>query len=69
MQAEGKIEFLNEKGFGFLKVDGYDKQVFFHARDLRGIRFEQLRPGDIVTVQSISFDEKGYKAQEVTLNS
>lgn len=69
MNPEGTVEFLNEKGFGFLKIDGYNKNVFFHAKDLRHVRFEQLRKGDRVSVESISSDERGYKANQVFLIS
>jgi cold shock CspA family protein len=65
---EGIIEYMNdEKGFGFIKVENYPKNVFFHASDCRIVPFVKLRKGDTVKMSSISQNEKGFMAKDVTL--
>ena len=55
---EGSVKWFNEnKGFGFIEVDGQDKDVFIHhsAIDMQG--FRTLNEG-----QRVSFDvEQGKK--------
>lgn len=65
----GIVIALNEKGYGFLEVAGFDKNVFFHAKDLRRITFEQIRKGDTMTVEQIDKTDKGYNAKNVFLVS
>lgn len=65
----GKIVHLNEKGYGFISVNGIEPSVFFHAKDVRHIRYEQLREGDKVSIGSITKNEKGYTATNVYLVS
>lgn len=74
---EGEIDnLIVERGFGFIKAsDG--KNVFFHARDLRYIRFEQLRIGDKMEWEEMDTKElyddegnvkgEGYSARKVYL--
>jgi CspA family cold shock protein len=45
----GSIARLTDKGFGFIKPDEGDKDVFFHARGLVDIMYDDLREGDKVT--------------------
>lgn len=58
---------VDEKGYGFIEVSGYDKNIFFHAKDCRGIRFEQLRKGDRVQIGEIAQKERGNVARNVSL--
>ncbi len=67
MQTRGTIEKLTDKGFGFIRVEGMEKSVFFHASKLRGIKFDELRVGDEVTIDEIASDEKGVKAVGIEL--
>lgn len=35
--GKGTVKFFNQvKGFGFIKVDGSDKEIFVHKSDVRG---------------------------------
>ena len=66
----GTIVFLNdEKGFGFIQIEGREKNVFFHAKDVRHIAFEKLRKGDSVEVEGIKQTEKGFNSGKVYLVS
>lgn len=66
-KEEGKIVFLNEKGYGFLNFPSLTKNVFFHAKELKNISFDKLNKDDQVRVDSISETEKGYNAKGVYL--
>jgi CspA family cold shock protein len=56
--AEGSVKWFNEsKGFGFIDVDGQDKDVFIHHSAIKMSGFRTLREG-----QRLSFDiEPGAK--------
>ena len=45
----GTIARLTDKGFGFIKPDQGDKDVFFHARSLVDVMYDDLREGEAVT--------------------
>jgi CspA family cold shock protein len=47
----GTIKKITDKGFGFIKMDGSDKDLFFHNNALVGITFDELNEGE-----SVSFD-------------
>jgi hypothetical protein len=38
----GIIAALRE-GFGFIKIEGAEKDLFFHANELENVRFDDLR--------------------------
>ncbi len=48
---EGTIKNLTDKGFGFITVDGEEKDLFFHSNELKGVSFEELRTGDRVSFE------------------
>ena len=62
---EGTIKTLTEKGFGFITVEGEEKDLFFHRNELKDVEYEELKVGD-----KVSFDkaesEKGFNATNVT---
>jgi len=62
---EGTIVRLNERGFGFIKLVGEEKDLFFHSKELQGIEFEELREGDKVTFE-VGDSPKGPNATNVT---
>ncbi len=61
------IKKLNEKGFGFLQVEGRSKDLFFHANDVKGVTFKDLKEGDEVDYEGIEQTDKGEKAFKVRL--
>jgi cold shock protein len=65
--AEGSVKWFNEnKGFGFIDVDGQDKDVFIHHSVISMSGFRTLQEG-----QRVSFDieqgKKGPAAVNVTV--
>ena len=62
---EGTIKKLTDRGFGFITVDGDDKDLFFHSNELKGSSYNELKEGD-----RVSFDKadspKGENAVNVT---
>ncbi|MDQ5882842.1 MAG: cold shock protein [Patescibacteria group bacterium] len=49
---EGTIKKLTDKGFGFITVDGEEKDLFFHSNELKNVKFDELKEGD-----RVSFDK------------
>jgi len=62
---EGTIKKLTDRGFGFITVDGEEKDLFFHSNELKGLSYNELKEGD-----RVSFDKadspKGENAVNVT---
>ncbi len=50
---QGTIKKLTDKNFGFIAQDGAD-DLFFHANNLEGVEFDQLKEGDAVTFETES---------------
>jgi len=48
---EGTIKTLTEKGFGFITVDGEEKDLFFHGNELKGVTYNELKVGDRVSFE------------------
>lgn len=65
---EGKIEYVNnEKGYGFIKVEGHDKNIFFHVKDLKGLSMDELQKGDSIVYEDIIDTPKGKAAKGISL--
>ena len=55
----GVIKKLTDKGFGFIAVEGREKDLFFHSKGLVGVTYDELREGE-----TVSFDtENGPKGE------
>jgi len=61
---EGTIKKLTEKGFGFITVDGEEKDLFFHKNELKGVTYEELKEGDRVSFEKTD-SPKGPNATNV----
>ncbi len=60
---EGTIKKLTDKNFGFIAQEG-GKDLFFHANELDGVDFSELREGDKVGFE-IADSPKGPCAKQV----
>ena len=61
----GIIASLTDKGFGFIKVEGAEKDLFFHSNELNGVQFDDLREGDQVQFEEAD-SPKGKQATNVS---
>ncbi|MDD3647762.1 MAG: cold shock domain-containing protein [Candidatus Dojkabacteria bacterium] len=65
--ATGTVKTVTEKGFGFIKQDDADKDVFYHENSLDGdLADRKLRVGDKVKFE-IEQTEKGANAVKIEL--
>lgn len=63
---QGKVVYVvPEKGYGFIQCDDYQANLFFHARNLRNVRIEMLRKGDLVTFDGVVESERGLSCNNV----
>ena len=62
---KGTIARLTDKGFGFIKVEGREKDLFFHSNELVNVKFDELREGDMVEFE-IADSPKGPNAIKVS---
>ena len=61
----GTIARVTDKGFGFIKIEGREKDLFFHSNELVGVQFDALREGDKVTFETAD-SPKGPNAIKVS---
>lgn len=62
----GVIKKLTDKGFGFITIEGQDKDLFFHSNALVGVSYNELREGQAVTFDQEQ-SQKGMNAVNVKL--
>ncbi|HLC69932.1 MAG TPA: cold shock domain-containing protein [Patescibacteria group bacterium] len=63
---QGTIKNLvNEKHFGFIAVEGGEKDIFFHETALNGVQFSDLKVGETVSFD-VEDSDKGPRAVNVT---
>ncbi|MBU1179285.1 cold shock domain-containing protein [Patescibacteria group bacterium] len=61
----GTIKTLvTDREFGFIAREGEEKDLFFHAKDLSGVTFDELKIGDAVNFE-VEQTEKGPAAKKV----
>jgi len=61
---EGVIVRLTDRGFGFIKREDEEKDLFFHSSELKNVQFKDLREGDKVTFE-VTEGPKGLNAVNV----
>jgi cold shock CspA family protein len=63
----GKVKTVTDKGFGFIKSDELDKDIFYHESILTGeLATRKLRVDDTVTFETEE-SEKGKRAINISL--
>jgi len=62
---EGTVIKKNDRGFGFIKVEGQEKDLFFHSNELQNVSFDELQEGDKVSFE-IGDSPKGPNALNVS---
>jgi CspA family cold shock protein len=60
----GVIKKKTDKGFGFISVEGQEKDLFFHSNSLVGVTFNEINEGDSVTFD-VEDSPKGKNAVNV----
>jgi len=61
---KGEIARLMDKGYGFIKVEGQEKDLFFHSNELQDTNFDELKDGDVVEFE-VAEGPKGPNATNV----
>ncbi len=61
----GTIKTLTDRGFGFITREGEAKDLFFHSKDLVGVKFDELKVGDMLSFEVVQGD-KGPAATNVS---
>lgn len=70
MENEGKLmtgvvrKFDDERGYGFIRVEGITEDIFVHYQSIKMDGFRTLVAGDTVQFR-ISRGERGWKAGDV----
>jgi len=62
----GTIKRLTDRGFGFISIEGKEKDLFFHSNELVDLKFEDLKEGDKVQFE-VGQSDKGENATKVSL--
>jgi CspA family cold shock protein len=60
----GVIKKKIDKGFGFITVEGQEKDLFFHSKSLVGVTFDEIQEGDKVSFE-VEDSPKGPNAVNV----
>ena len=64
----GTIKKKTDRGFGFISIQGEDKDLFFHSSALVGVAFDSLQEGAEVTFEVENGADGRQKAVNVTLS-
>jgi CspA family cold shock protein len=63
----GTVKTVTDRGFGFISIEGSDKDVFFHEKSLEGeLAVRKLKVGDKVTFD-VEETQKGLNAVNIKL--
>lgn len=55
-----------DKGYGFIKYDGAEKDLFFHSNELQNAEFNDLKGGEAVEFEVVD-GQKGPQAIKVSV--
>ena len=62
---KGTIARVMDKGFGFITVEGRDKDLFFHMNELNNVDFDSLHEGNAVEFEIVD-GPKGESAVNIS---
>ena len=62
---KGTIVRIMDKGYGFIKTEGEDKDLFFHSNEVQTADFNSLKEGDEVEFE-VTEGQKGPQAVNVS---
>jgi len=63
--SKGKVKWFNDaKGYGFIQIDGQDKDIFVHHTSIQAEGFRSLNEGEEVEFELVE-GPKGLKAENV----
>lgn len=62
---KGTVARVMDKGFGFIAIEGRDKDLFFHMNELNDIHFDDLKEGDALEFEIVD-GEKGENAVNIS---
>jgi CspA family cold shock protein len=63
--SKGKVKWFNDaKGYGFIRIDGEDKDIFVHHTSIKADGFRTLAEGEDVEFELV-VGPKGPKAENV----
>ncbi len=65
MQTGTIKRLVTDRGFGFIAIEGSDKDLFFHSKELVGVKFNELKEGDKVEFE-MAESPKGPNAVKVS---
>jgi CspA family cold shock protein len=62
---KGKVKWFNDtKGYGFIQIEGQDKDIFVHYSSVKAEGFRMLSEGEEVEFELVE-GPKGLKAENV----
>jgi CspA family cold shock protein len=64
---KGTIKRLMDRGFGFIKTEEQEGDLFFHRNDIEGVEFASLREGQEVEFEMVQGSDGRSAAVKVRL--
>jgi CspA family cold shock protein len=61
----GTVVRKTERGYGFIKRDNGEKDIFFHSNELKNVQFEELEEGVTQVTFDVAEGPKGLNATNV----
>ena len=54
-----------DRGYGFITVEGQEKDLFFHSRELQNVDFDDLKEGDVLEFE-VTEGRQGPQASNIS---
>lgn len=65
--ATGTVKTVTDRGFGFIEMEGSDRDIFYHEKNLEGdLAVRKLKVGDKVSFE-VAESPKGKNATDIKL--